>query len=76
MGAILVARALKPSLRIADALRLYLQCTHNLCEGAGAAGLAGLRTLTSELAGQRVGLVMTGGNVDQSALAAVLAGRI
>lgn len=61
---------------IADALRLYLRCTHNLCEGAGATGLAGLRTVTTELAGQRVGLVMTGGNIDQATLAAVLAGRI
>lgn len=61
---------------IADALQTYLRCTHNLCEGAGAAGLAGLCALTSELAGQRVGLVLTGSNIDQATLAAVLAGAV
>lgn len=61
---------------IADALRVYLRCTHNLCEGAGAAGLAGLMTLRRELSGARVGLVMTGSNIDQPTLAAVLAGQI
>ena len=58
---------------IADALRTYLQCTHNLCEGAGAAGLAGLRQLTAELAGKRVGVVLTGSNIDRTTLIAVLA---
>ncbi len=58
---------------IADALRTCLRCTHNLCEGAGAAGLC---ALTSELAGQRVGLVLTGSNIDQATLAAVLAGAV
>jgi len=59
---------------IAHAVRTYLRCTHNLCEGAGAAGLAGLCHLTRELAGQRVGVVLTGSNIDQTTLAAVLAG--
>ena len=61
---------------IAGAVRTYLQCTHNLCEGAGAAGLAGLRELASELAGKRVGVVLTGSNIDQATLAAVLAGAV
>ena len=58
---------------IAHALRTYLRCTHNLCEGAGAVGLAGLCELTNELAGKRVGLVLTGSNIDRATLAAVLA---
>jgi threonine dehydratase len=58
---------------IAQALRNYLRCTHNLCEGAGAAGLAGLCSLTGELAGRRVGLVLTGSNIDRATLSAVLA---
>lgn len=61
---------------IAGALQTYLRCTHNLCEGAGAAGLAGLCALTGELAGKRVGLVLTGSNIDQATLAAVLAGAV
>ena len=58
---------------IATALRTYLRCTHNLCEGAGAAGLAGLCHLAGALAGQRVGVVMTGSNIDRATLSAVLA---
>ena len=54
-------------------IRTYLRCIHNLCEGAGAAGLAGLCELTKELAGKRVGLVLTGSNIDRATLAAVLA---
>lgn len=38
------------------------------CEGAGAVGLAGLCELTKELAGQRVGLVLTGSNIDRATL--------
>lgn len=45
------------------AIRDLLQVTSNLAEGAGAAGLAGLRKLAPELAGQRVGIVMCGGNL-------------
>lgn len=57
---------------IADALRTYLRCTHNLCEGAGAVGLAGLCKLSRELAGQRVGVVLTGSNIDLATLTTVL----
>src|SRR5262249_20593384 len=46
---------------IADAIRLLLRTTHNLAEGAGAAGLAGLRRLAPRLAGQKVGVVISGG---------------
>ena len=45
------------------AIRDLIRVTHNLPEGAGAAGLAGLRALASQLAGQRVGIVMCGGNL-------------
>ena len=53
---------------IATALRLLLRTTHNLAEGAGAAGLAGLFKLREQLAGQRVAVVLSGGNVDESTL--------
>jgi threonine dehydratase len=53
---------------IATALRLLLRTTHNLAEGAGAAGLAGLFKLREKLAGQRVAVVLSGGNVDEPTL--------
>ncbi|MFQ5705591.1 MAG: threonine/serine dehydratase [Gemmatimonadales bacterium] len=57
---------------IADALRLLLRVTHNLVEGAGAAGLAGLFKLKDDLAGKCVGIVLSGGNIDQAMLKRVL----
>jgi len=45
------------------AIRDLIAVTHNLPEGAGAAGFAGLRALAPQLAGQRVGIVMCGGNL-------------
>jgi len=53
---------------IADALRLLLRTTHNLAEGAGAAGLAGLLALRESLAGKTVGICISGGNIDQETL--------
>lgn len=54
--------------QIADALRVLLRTTHTLVEGAGAAGFAGLLALRSRLAGQRVGIVISGGNIDEQTL--------
>jgi threonine dehydratase len=61
---------------IASALRLLLQTTHNLVEGAGAAGLAGLFKLREELAGKPVGIVLSGSNIDAETLRRVLDGRL
>jgi len=58
---------------IAEAVRVLLRCTHNLAEGAGAAGLAGLLRLREELPGQRVAVVLTGSNIDYDTLSRVLA---
>ena len=60
---------------IADAMRLLLRTTHSMVEPAGAAGLAGLRTLAPKLEGKRVGIVLSGANVDSSTLRRVLAGE-
>jgi threonine dehydratase len=57
---------------IAEALRLLLRTTHNLVEGAGAAGLAGVLKLRREFAGQQVGIVLTGGNIDAQTLKAIV----
>jgi threonine dehydratase len=54
------------------AMRLYVTATHNLAEGAGAAALAGLRKLGGRLAGQRVAVVLSGGNIDGATLRRVL----
>jgi threonine dehydratase len=58
--------------QIAAALSLMLQTTHNLAEGAGAAGLAGLMALRERLANKRVGVVLSGSNIDAATLKAVL----
>jgi threonine dehydratase len=50
------------------AVRDLIRITHNIPEGAGAAGLAGLRKLTGELAGRRVAIVMCGGNLSMEGL--------
>ncbi len=57
---------------IADAVRLVLSTTHNLVEGAGAAGLAGLRRLAPDLAGREVAVVLSGGNIDAATLRQVV----
>jgi len=61
---------------IAEAIRVLLSTTHNLAEGAGAAGLAGLFRLRRELAGRKVGIVLSGGNIDRETLGRVLAGSV
>jgi len=57
------------------AMRIYFSDTHNVAEGAAGAGLAAVLRERDALAGQRVGVVFTGGNVDAGVFAAVLAGR-
>jgi threonine dehydratase len=61
---------------IADAVRLLLRSTHNLAEGAGAAGLAGLRRLAAELAGREVAVILSGGNIDAETLRRVVSGEL
>jgi threonine dehydratase len=57
---------------IAEAIRLLLKTTHNVAEGAGAAGLAGLMALRESLAGKTVGIVLSGSNIDAETLRKVL----
>ncbi|MDB4970391.1 MAG: Serine/threonine dehydratase [Myxococcales bacterium] len=61
---------------IAAAMRMLVSTTHQLVEGAGAAGLAGLIKLREKLAGKRVAIVLSGGNVDLPTLRSVLAGQL
>lgn len=49
---------------IAAAIRSYWMDTHNLAEGAGAASLAAALQEKARLRGKRVGLILSGGNID------------
>jgi threonine dehydratase len=59
---------------VAEAMRTLHRTTHNTAEPAGAIALAGLVSERERRAGQRVAVVLTGGNVDMPMLAEVLAG--
>lgn len=59
---------------IATAMGVLFEDTHNVAEGAGAAALAAAIKERPRLAGRRVGLVLSGGNVDRDVFARVLAG--
>jgi threonine dehydratase len=49
---------------IAAAVRFYWTDTHNLAEGAGAAALAAALQEKTKVRGKRVGLILSGGNID------------
>jgi threonine dehydratase len=59
---------------IASAMRALYEDTHNLAEGAGAAALAGAIKEKHLHSGKRIGIVLTGGNIDRQTYAEVLAG--
>ena len=60
---------------VAAAMRLIFSTTHNVAEGAAAAAVAAAWQERDQLAGLRIGLPLTGGNVDGDLLARVLAGE-
>lgn len=60
---------------IAAAVRIYFDDTHQVVEGAGAAPLAALLQDPQRKKYQKVGLVMTGGNIERARLLAVLSGK-
>jgi threonine dehydratase len=57
---------------IAAAIRMLLRTTHNLAEGAGAAGLAGLAAMRERFAGKTVAVILSGSNIDAATLRSVL----
>ena len=59
---------------IATAMRAYYEDTHQLTEGAGAASLAALTQEGERMAGKRVGVVLSGGNIDRPLYLRTLAG--
>ena len=57
---------------IAEAMRVLFTDTHNVAEGAGAAAFAALMQERTKRAGQRVAVVLSGGNVDAAVFREVL----
>ena len=57
---------------VAAAMRMMFECTHNVCEGAGAAALAAANQEASVVSGRKIAVVASGGNVDQAVFADVL----
>jgi threonine dehydratase len=60
---------------IAEAIRVYYTDTHNLAEGAGAAPLAALINEKDQHAGKRIGVILSGGNIDMNVFRQVLCGQ-
>ena len=58
---------------ILEGIPLALKTTHNLAEGAGAASIMAARKIKDKLAGKKVVLVMSGGNLDREHLLQALA---
>jgi threonine dehydratase len=59
---------------VAEAMRMLFADTHNVAEGAGAAGFAAAWQERHALRGQVVGTTLSGANVDSARFARVLAG--
>jgi threonine dehydratase len=57
---------------VADAMRAIFECTHNVAEGAGAAPFAAAMRERDRVAGKRVAIVLSGGNVDRDMFADVI----
>ena len=58
---------------IRAAMRHLFSDTHNVAEGAGAAGLAGLLKEREHMRGRKVAVILSGGNVDRAVFAQILA---
>jgi len=60
---------------VAAAIRAYFTDIHNLAEGAGAAPLAGLIQEKDRMQGKKVGVILSGGNIDSAWFSKVLMGE-
>ena len=59
---------------IRHAMRILFTDTHNVAEGAGAAPFAGALKERDRLAGKRIAVIQSGGNIDRALFAEILAG--
>jgi threonine dehydratase len=57
---------------VEEAIVLLLEIEKTVVEGAGAAGLAGLISNRARFAGRRVGVILSGGNIDPLTLADII----
>ncbi|HEY4612410.1 MAG TPA: pyridoxal-phosphate dependent enzyme, partial [Bacteroidota bacterium] len=57
---------------IRHAMKLLLEHTHNLVEGAGAASLAGALKMKEKLKGRTVAMTLSGANVTLSTLHSIV----
>jgi threonine dehydratase len=60
---------------IAQSMRDLIDCTGNLPEGAGAAGLAGAKLLAPRLAGRNVAVILCGGNASVASVGRAVGGE-
>lgn len=59
--------------KIEEAVLLLLEVEKTLAEGSGAVGLAALMQYKNEFAGKKVGIVISGGNIDMPILQSIIA---
>ena len=60
---------------VEEAMRLMYSATHNVAEGAGAAGLAAATKERDRLAGRKAAVILCGANVDRDVFARILGGK-
>jgi threonine dehydratase len=60
---------------LAEAMRLIYRGSHTVAEGAGAGALAAFMQERDKMAGKRVGVIVSGGNIDAARYATVLSGE-
>jgi threonine dehydratase len=60
---------------VEEAMRLLYSATHNVAEGAGAAGLAAATKERDRLAGRKAAVILGGANVDRDVFARILSGK-
>lgn len=75
MQALLDGLVLVSEREIQDAIRAYAETVHQMAEGAAAAALAAALRHREAFAGGRVGVVLSGGNIDAVTLMGALAGQ-
>jgi threonine dehydratase len=57
---------------VAAAMRMLFDCTHNVAEGAGAAATAAAAQESGRNRGRKIGVILSGANVDREVFAEVL----
>ncbi len=60
---------------IVESMQIMYECTHNVCEGAGAAAIAAALQESSKNKGLKVAVIASGGNVDRDVFAKILNGE-